>query len=83
MTTKASPYRQLKGQADKIAKALKDPNTAQMKAARQKPVFKAGIVMDDKVLTLEMPWTVIDTTSEAALAEYIVDRMREAKDVVH
>jgi len=83
MTTKSSPYAALKAQADKIAKALKDPRTPQVRAARQKPSFKAGIVMDDKVLTLEMPWSLIDATTEPALSEYILDLMRETKAVAH
>lgn len=39
--------------------------------------------MDDKVLTIEMPWTLITETSEAALSEYIVRQMQEASDVAH
>lgn len=92
MTTKHSPLRQLRAQADKIAAMLKaaergekiDVRFAQkIDEARAKPAFKAGIVMDDKVLTIEMPWTLIRDTSEAALAQYIVDQMREASDVAH
>ncbi len=78
MTTRNSPVRVLKAQADKIAKALKDPNTPQVKAARLKPTFKTGIVMDDKTITLEMPWTLVDATSEEALAAMILREMQEA-----
>ena len=83
MTTKSLPRSQLKAQADKIAKALKNPLTPQMRAARQKPNFKAGIVMDDKVLTLEMPWSLVDSTEEAALSEYIVGLMQETRAIAH
>lgn len=83
MTTKDSPYAALKEQADRIAATLKNPRTPQMAAARMKPAFKVGIVMDDKVITLEMPWTLIDSTTQPALAEYIVNQMREANHVAH
>lgn len=91
MTTKNSPIRQLKAQADKIAAVLKAAErgeqveamfAAKIAEARQKPTFKAGIVMDDKVITLEMPWTLISETSEAALSEYIVRQMRELRHAV-
>lgn len=83
MTTKSSPIRVLKTQAERIAKALKNPATPQMTAARLKPIFKTGIVMDDKVITVEMSWDLVDSTTEPALAEYILKLMREATDVSH
>lgn len=92
MTTKHSPIRQLRAQADKIAAILKAAErgekinaqfAAKIEDARKKETFKAGIVMDDKVLTLEMPWTLIRETTEAALAEYIVRQMQEANDAAH
>lgn len=88
MTTKSSPIQVLKAQADKIAAMLKAAErgekidvrfAAKIEAARTKPTFKAGVVMDDKVIVLEMPWTLINATSEAALSQYIVDQMQEAR----
>jgi hypothetical protein len=35
--------------------------------------------MDDKIITIDMPWTTIRATSEAALSEYILKQMREAR----
>lgn len=36
------------------------------------------MVMDDKVLEVEMSWATIKATSEAGISEYIVRQMREA-----
>lgn len=92
MTTKHSPLRVLKAQADKIAETLKraergekiDTRFAEkIDAARSKESFKVGIVMDDKVITVEMPWATIRSTSEVGLAEYILNQMREARNVVN
>jgi hypothetical protein len=91
MTTARSPLSQLKAQADKIAATLKAAERGEkidirfaekIEAARAKESFKAGIVMDDKVITVEMPWTVIRETSEVGLAEYILSQMRETRDTM-
>jgi ABC-type hemin transport system substrate-binding protein len=88
MTTKSSPIQALKAQANKIAATLKAAErgekidvrfAAKIEAARANSTFKAGIVMDDKVLIIEMPWTMIGATSEAALSQYIIDQMQEAR----
>lgn len=87
MTTKHSPLRALKAQADKIAATIKaaergekiDTRFAEkIEAARGKESFEVGIVMDDKVITIEMPWTTIRSTNEVGLAEYILGQMRES-----
>lgn len=92
MTTKHSPLRVLKAQADKIAETI-------MKAERGEPVYdmrfaakiaearmqeslKVGIVMDDKVITIELPWETIRSSGEVGLSEYIVRQMREMRDTV-
>jgi len=89
MTTKHSPLSALKAQADKIATTLKaaerghkvDARFAEkINAARANPSLKVGIVMDDKVITIDLPWSVIRTTSLAELSEYIVKQMRETRD---
>jgi hypothetical protein len=88
MTTKHSPLRVLKAQADKIAQTLKAAERGEkidvrfaekINAAREQESFKVGIVMDDKVITIEMPWETIRGTSEVGLAEYILVQMREAR----
>ena len=88
MTTRSSPITALKAQAEKIATMLKiaqrggrvDATFAEKISAarRDKDHIKFGVVMDDKIITVEMPWTVIDATEERALAKYILDLMQEA-----
>ena len=91
MTTKHSPLSALKAQADKIAATIKAAERGEkidvrfaekIAAVRNKEVFKVGIVMDDKVITIEMPWTTIRSASEAGLAEYILKHMRESRDTI-
>lgn len=92
MTTKHSPLSALKAQADKMAAIIKAAERGEkidvrfaekIDAARAKPSFKFGVVMDDKIITIDMPWATIRATSEAGLSEYIVRQMREARDVVN
>lgn len=91
MTTAHSPLRVLKAQADNIAKIVKavergenpiEDRGGKIAAARNRKSVKFGVVMDDKVLSIEMPWTTIRDTSEVGIAEYILNHMREARDVV-
>jgi len=88
MTTPQSPLRVLKAQADMIAKTIKaiergepvnDPG-GKIAASRATGVFKPGIVMDDKVITIEITWAQISETSEVALAEYILKLMKGARE---
>lgn len=92
MTTKHSPLSALKAQADKIAQMLKaaecgekiDARFAEkIEAARSNENFRVGIVMDDKVITIDMPWVTVRSTSEVGLAEYILNLMREARHAVN
>ena len=92
MTTKHSPVGQLRAQADKIAATLKaaergekiDARFARKIAeSRAKGSFRVGLVMDDKVLTFDLPWETVRTTSEAGLSEWIVNHMQEANNVAH
>jgi hypothetical protein len=92
MTTAHSPLRALKSQADKIAATIKaaergetiDARFAEkIAAARAKDSFKVGIFMDDKVITIEMPWATIRASSEVGLAEYILNQMRGARETAH
>jgi hypothetical protein len=92
VTTARSPLSQLKAQADKIAAMLKAAERGEkidvrfaekIEAARAKDTFKMAIVMDDKIVTIEMPWTTIRSTNETGLAEYILNQMQEARDVIN
>jgi len=89
MTTKHSPLRALKLQADKIAATLKAAERGEkidvrfaekIDAARAKENFIVGIVMDDKVLKINMPWAMIREASEVAISEYILKHMQETSD---
>ena len=93
MTTSNSPLRALKAQADMIAKTLKavaagkgpsiyDP-AGKIAAAMKRETFKAGIVMDDKVITVEIPWATIRTSDEAGIAEFILNHMRGQRPPVN
>lgn len=91
MTTKHSPLSALKAQADKIAATLKAAERGEkidgqfaekIAAARKQDSFKVGIVMDDKVITIDMPWATIRSTGEVGLSEYILRQMRETRDTV-
>lgn len=89
MTTAHSPLSRLKAQADKIAATLKAAERGEkivgqfadkIAAARGENSFKVGIVMDDKVIIIEMPWATIRSMGEVGLAEYILKQMlREAR----
>lgn len=92
MTTKHSPLKALKAQADRIASTIMAAERGEkidvrfaekIAAARANPSFKVGIVMDDKVITIDMPWTTIRTTNAAGLSEYILRQMREADDAAN
>lgn len=92
MTTSQSPLRALKAQADNIAKMLKafergekiDVQFAEkIEAARGKPSVTFGVVMDDKVIKIEMSWSTMRETSEVGLAEYILKQMRGSREVAH
>lgn len=99
MTTKNSPLSALRRQAEEIAKLIKmaergdmppaGGNTsadlyAKVRLARAQNIgIKVGVVMDDKVFTIELPWATIQTTSEVGLAEYVLKLMRESRDATH
>ncbi|MEW4459477.1 hypothetical protein AB1K42_15400 [Roseibium algicola] len=92
MTTKYSPLRVLKSQADGVAKMLKaaergeeiDARFADKIAdARSRETLKFAVMMDDKIITIEMPWAKIQSTSETGLSEYILKQMRESRESVN
>ena len=91
MTTAHSPLRVLKAQADKIAAALKAAERGEkiahdvlgkIEAARARESISFGVVMDDKVLKIEMAWATIRATSEVGISEFILKQMRDARDTV-
>jgi hypothetical protein len=92
MTTARSPLRILRTQAHEIAARLKriadghndtpDP-LGKLDAARTRDSITFGVVMDDKLLQIEMQWAVIRETSAAGIAEFILNQMRETRDAKH
>ncbi len=91
MTTKHSPLRVLKAQADTIAAALKaaergekiasDP-AGKIAASIAKGIVKFAVAMDDKIISIEMPWSTIRETSEVGIAEFILKHMREQRETM-
>lgn len=56
---------------------------AKISEARGRDSFKFGIVMDDKVITVDMPWETIRATGEAGLSEYIIKQMKNSRITAH
>lgn len=88
MTTRHSPLYELKAQADHIASVIKraergehitDRFAEKISEARKRETFKVGVVMDDKVFTIEMTWARIRETDEAGLSAYMLGLMQEAR----
>lgn len=92
MSTSHSPLRKLKAEADRIAAQLKaldrgdhgahDP-AGKIAAAKALDTITFGVVMDDKVLKLDMPWKLIRETSETGLSEWIIKHMRGQREAAH
>lgn len=91
MTTKHSSLSVLKAQADKIAMLLKAaergekmnvPFAEKIEAARDKECIKFAVVMDDKIITIELSWAQVKETSEVGIAEYILNLMRESRSTI-
>lgn len=85
MTTSRSPIEDLRRQAETTAKILKLASTGarmpndrggRIAAAQASDRITFAVVMDDKVLQVEMLWSVIRASDEAAIAELILDAMR-------
>lgn len=90
MTTASSPLRALKAQADHIAKTIKAAERGEadiapafankLAEALARDSFVVGVVMDDKVLQITLPWSTIRGSSEVGLAEFILKHMREDRE---
>lgn len=88
MTTKHSPPAVLRAQAFKIAATIKAaergekvdvPFAQKIAEARQRGFFKVGVMMDDKVIILELSSEKIRETDGEALVEYILKLMQEKR----
>lgn len=90
MTTAKSPPHELRAQAHKIAESLKlaaagekianDP-LGKIEASKARGYVDFAIVMDDKILKIEIPWATIRDLTQPLLCDYIFDQMSEAKNV--
>lgn len=91
MTTAQSPIHELESQARQCAAMLKkaergeqvanDPG-GKITAARKTPSVTFGVLMDDKILKIEMTWKTIRETSQAGIAEFILNHMRDQRNTV-
>lgn len=89
MTTLLSPLRALKAQADRIARNLKEiesgkriaPDPAgKLAEARKHDEMIFGIVMDDKIVKITIPWKTIREFGEVALSEFVLKQMKGTRD---
>lgn len=87
MSTSRSSRSKLKREASQIAqklKAMERGEVPEMAATRRdKESVKFGVVMDDKVFTIEMTWAKIIESSEVALTEFILKQMRQSRETEH
>ncbi|MCK1577834.1 hypothetical protein [Bradyrhizobium sp. 174] len=92
MTTSQSPLRVLKAQASNIAHLLKvvergdnvtEDAGGKIAASLAKGVAKVAIAMDEKVIILDIAWSTVKTSSEVALAEYVLKLMRGSRETSH
>lgn len=88
MTTKDSPLKNLKAQANQISimlkraqegKRVKGWTAEKLAEARAKDTIQVGLVMDDKTIKMVIPWAVIGEHTVASLSEWIVMQMQEIK----
>ncbi len=92
MSTKNSPLIVLRTEARGIATNLKraadgvsignDPQ-GKIAASKAKGFVKIAIVMDDKTITLDIPWKDIEKLTHAQLSEFILDLMMETRKTTH
>lgn len=74
MSTSTSPLWHLQKQAKKVARHLKRRG-----ALPNKPIIKFSVIMDDKVIFIDMARTAIIDASHEALEAMIVREMQGAK----
>jgi hypothetical protein len=77
MTTANSPLHELTAQANKLAETLK--KSANLSVIRIYDVCKFSVIMDDKIVVIEMLWETIRASSEAELSDFILRQMQEQR----
>lgn len=68
--------------ADRGETIASDP-AGKIAAARQKNSITFAVVMDDKMIKIEMSWATIRATSEVGIAEFILKQMRGSREAVN
>lgn len=77
MTNASSPPHVLRAQARKIAVTLKGAQDGSPDSTiKLADTVKFGVVMDDKVITIEMAWTSIRDFTIEGLTEYVLKQMQ-------
>jgi hypothetical protein len=89
MTTAKSPPGQLRAQAHTIADTLKraargekianDP-LGKIPASKERGFIDFAIVMDDKILKIQVPWKVIEESTVPQLCDFIFEQMSKEPD---
>lgn len=67
--------------AERGEKIANDP-AGKIAAARQREGVKFGVAMDDKIITIEITWATIRETTEAGIAEFILQQMQGSRETV-
>jgi len=85
VTTAQSPAEKVRAQAMHIAALLlaiergdlpKGMSADKLAKARSRDTFKAGIIMDDKTVIVEIAWDAVRDTNQEALTDFIISLMR-------
>lgn len=89
MSTSNSPLSKLRKEAREIAVNLKkmasgefdgDDPAGKIAKSKETGVFKFGVAMDDKLLTIETKWADIETMTVEQMTDMIIDAMRQNPD---
>ena len=86
MTTSQSPVEILRKQATIVARSMKDAESGKLRGGKVSEArahsdrIVGGIVMDDKVITIELSWETIRASTEEALVEMILKQMQGKKN---
>ena len=79
MSTKDSPIEKLRAQARMIATATKASATDWAECGLPDRNARIGVVMDDKIIELVIPWSQLHATSAEALEETLLRAMQEKR----
>lgn len=73
----------LRIQAEEIASILKKTENGEVfSESRKHPSITFAVVLNDKILKIEMTWKIIRETSQTGIAEFILNHMNESQETV-